>query len=253
MITGLLHAHPGMFKEFQLHTQVEQLIEKLSQFANVSNNMPLLVSTNQNIHSYRNDGWDHLDDFVQNIAMRNSKQVKLVVSGLSELALDVGYQKKLKEICIQLLRNAVVHGIETPAVRALSEKPLIARIDLRLAKVSDTEMELMVMDDGRGLDYAAIRTKALQSGKWPDAEIKSWTNKQLLGLIFHDGFSAAAGVNKDAGRGVGMETVMNHVLSQHGKINVSSRSGHHCRFVITLPIVPTKVQANNNEEIAASI
>jgi len=230
--------------------QVEQLIEKLGQFSVSSN-----PGKKQNSDSYRNDNWGHLDDFVQNIAMRNGKLVKLVASGLSEIALDVDEQKRLKEICIQLLRNAVVHGIELPNDRALSKKPLLARIDLRLAKVSDTEMELTVMDDGKGLDYAAIRTKALQSGKWPAAEIKTWTNKQLLGLIFHEGFSTATEVNKDAGRGVGMEAVMNHVLSQRGKINVSSRSGHHCRFVITLPIasakIPAKGHAKNNEEIAA--
>lgn len=179
--------------------------------------------------------------------MRNGKLVKLVASGLSEIELATDCQQQLKEICIQLLRNAVVHGIETPRDRELSEKPMMGRIDLRLAKISDTEMELTVMDDGQGLDYEAIRIKALNSGKWSEDEIESWTNKQLLGLIFHEGFSTAKDLNKDAGRGVGMEAVMNHVLTQRGKISVSSRTGRHCRFVITLPIV----HATTGEEIAA--
>lgn len=228
--------------------QVEQLTEKLGQFAMVSNTPPA-INHKQNTANYRNDGWDHLDDFVQNMAMRNGKLVKLVASGIGEITLAADEQKQLKEICIQLLRNAVIHGIETPRDRELSEKPVVGRIDLRFAKVSDTEMELVVMDDGKGLDYSAIRTKALQLGKWPEAEIESWTNKQLLGLIFHEGFSTATEVNKDAGRGVGMEAVMNYVLSRRGKINVSTRSGHHCRFVITLPV--TSAQTTNSEEIAA--
>jgi chemotaxis protein histidine kinase CheA len=223
--------------------QVEHLTEKLGQFAVVSSTIP----RGKAIANHRSDGWDHLNEFVQNIALRNGKMVKLVASGLSEINLDVDYQQKLKEICIQLLRNAVVHGIETPHDRELSEKPMVGRIDLRLAKVSETEMELTVMDDGKGLDYTAIRTQALSSGKWPEDEIESWTNKHLLGLIFHEGFSTAAEINKDAGRGVGMEAVMNHVLAQRGKISVSSRTGRHCRFVITLPIVYTL----NREEIAA--
>jgi HPt (histidine-containing phosphotransfer) domain-containing protein/anti-sigma regulatory factor (Ser/Thr protein kinase) len=227
--------------------QVEHLTEKLGQFAVVSSNSPRPVNNKQVTGSRRSDGWEQLEDFVQNIAMRNGKMVKLVASGLSEIDLDSEYQKKLKDICIQLLRNAVVHGIETPRDRELSEKPIVGRIDLRLAKVSETEMELTVMDDGQGLDYDAIRSKVLSSGKWPEDEIESWTNKHLLGLIFHEGFSTAAEVNKDAGRGVGMEAVMNHVLAQRGKISVSSRSGRHCRFVITLPIVHT----NSSEEIAA--
>jgi len=69
----------------------------------------------------------------------------------------------------------------------------------------------------------------------------------LLGLIFHEGFSTAREINKDAGRGVGMESVMNYVLAQRGKISVSSRTGRHCRFIITLPIVRT----HKCEEIAA--
>ena len=223
--------------------QVEHLTDKLGQFAIVSSTIP----RGKTIATHRSDGWDHLNDFVQNIALRNGKMVKLVASGLSEINLDTDYQQKLKEICIQLLRNAVVHGIETPQDRELSEKPMVGRIDLRLARVSETEMELTVMDDGKGLDYTAIRTQALSSGKWPEDEIESWTNKHLLGLIFHEGFSTAAEINKDAGRGVGMEAVMNHVLAQRGKISVSSRTGRHCRFVITLPIVHT----HNREEIAA--
>lgn len=227
--------------------QVEHLTEKLGQFAVVSSNNQRPVNNKQVTGNRRSDGWEHLDDFVQNIAMRNGKLVTLVASGLSEIVLDSEYQKKLKDICIQLLRNAVVHGIETPRDRELSEKPMVGRIDLRLAKISETEMELTVMDDGKGLDYEAIRTKALNSGKWPEDEIESWTNKHLLGLIFHEGFSTSTEVNKDAGRGVGMDAIMNHVLTQRGKINVSSRTGRHCRFVITLPIV----HATNGAEIAA--
>ncbi len=227
--------------------QIEHLTEKLGQFAVVSNHIQRPATNHYSANSRRSDGWDHLHDFVQNIALRNGKQVKLVTSGLSEINLATAAQQQLKEICIQLLRNAIVHGIESPRDRELSEKPITGRIDLRLAKISDTEMELTVMDDGQGLDYEAIRTKAFKSGKWPEAEIETWTNKQLLGLIFHEGFSTAKDINKDAGRGVGMEAVMNHVLTQRGKISVSSRTGRHCRFVITLPIA----HATSGEEIAA--
>jgi two-component system, chemotaxis family, sensor kinase CheA len=227
--------------------QVEHLTEKLGQFAVVSSAPQRTMGTKHITGSRHTDGWDHLNDFVQNIALRNGKLVKFVASGLNEISLHAEYQQQVKEICIQLLRNAVVHGIESPRDRELSEKPLVGRIDLHLAKLSDVEMELMIMDDGQGLDYAAIRNQARNSGKYSEEEIESWTNKHLLGLIFQSGFSTASEVNKDAGRGVGMEAVMNHVLAHRGKINVSSRMGRHCRFVITLPIVP----AHNDEEIAA--
>ena len=217
--------------------RVKQLTEKLGQFALVSSS-PQLPKDIQKISAHQHStDWDHINEFVQNIAQRNGKLVRLVTSGLNDVNLDADCRQQLKEICLQLLRNAVVHGIEAPHDRELSEKPLVGRIDLRLAKVSATEMELTVMDDGQGLDYVAIRTKAQNLGKWSDVEIESWTNKHLLGLIFQAGFSTAAEVNKDAGRGVGLDAVMNYVVTQRGKINVSSRTGRHCRFVITLPMV----------------
>lgn len=217
--------------------QVQQLTEKLALFGHYGSKAPV-PATEKNILGNRvQDGWGHLGDFVNNIAQRNGKLVKFVASGLQEISLAPSYAQQIKEICIQLLRNAVVHGIESPEDRELTEKPMEGRIDLRIAKLSDTEMEISVMDDGKGLDYDAIREKAIDSGRWSEDEIESWGNKHLLALIFNEGFSTAKELSKDAGRGVGMEAVMNHVVQHRGKISVSSRRGRHCRFVITLPII----------------
>jgi len=233
--------------------QVEQLTEKLGQFAMVKNTEPTnihaahttqapnIATATSQIHPSHHD-WGNLQELVQNVAARNGKLVKLVTSGLHEVALASEYQQRIKEICIQLLRNAVVHGIESPTDRELSEKPLQGRIDVRLAKISESEMELTVMDDGQGLDYDGIREKAIQSQRWSPDLIESWGNKQLLGLIFNDGFSTAKDISKDAGRGVGMDLVMGHVLQHRGKITVSSRRGRHCRFVITLPIIRDQIE-----------
>ncbi len=223
--------------------QVEHLTKKLALFGQHSSVSSELLGTKneRNVVGLRQqDGWSHLPDFVQSIAQRNGKLVRLVTSGLSEIDLAPEYSHKVKEMCIQLLRNAVTHGIEPPADRELSEKPLIGRVDLRMAKISDEEMEITVMDDGDGLDYGAIREQAVLSGRWSEDEIESWGNKHLLALIFHEGFSTAKAVTKDSGRGVGMEAVMSHVLEHRGKITVASRRGRHCRFVITLPIIASE-------------
>ncbi len=220
--------------------QVEQLTQKLALFGHSASavTQPLSSKGERSIVGHRQqDGWSHLPDFVQSIAQRNGKLVRLVTSGLSEIELLPEYGQKVKEICIQLLRNAVTHGIEAPSDRELSEKPMVGRIDFRIAKVTDAEMEIMVMDDGAGLDYSVIREKAILSRRWHEDEIDGWSNKNLLALIFHEGFSTAKEVTKDSGRGVGMDAVMNHILEHRGKISVSSRRGRHCRFVITLPII----------------
>ncbi|HEY8939569.1 MAG TPA: ATP-binding protein [Cellvibrio sp.] len=222
--------------------QVQQLTEKLALFGNqVVKSLPA-ASEKKVVGNRRHDGWLHLGDFVQSIAQRNGKLVKFVASGLQDIELEPDYAQQVKEICIQLLRNAVTHGIETPTDRELSEKPIEGRVDLRIAKLSDDEMEISVTDDGAGLDYSAIRAQAIASGRWDEDEIDSWGNKHLLALIFHEGFSTAKEVSRDAGRGVGMEAVMNHVLQHRGKITVSSRRGRHCRFVITLPIITAEAE-----------
>lgn len=222
--------------------QVEQLTDKLALFGNHIVKPAMSMSEKKVLGNRSQDGWLHLGDFVKNIADRNGKLVKFVASGLNDIELDSSYAQQVKEICVQLLRNAITHGIETPEERELTEKPLEGRIDLRVAKLSDGEMEITVMDDGAGIDYGAIRNKALASGRWSEEEIESWGNKNLLALIFHEGFSTANELTKDAGRGVGMGAVMNHVLQHRGKITVSSRAGRHCRFVINLPIVAVQAE-----------
>jgi two-component system, chemotaxis family, sensor kinase CheA len=225
--------------------QVEQLTEKLGHYALVSStaaNAPAMGSAADSV-SYKTDVWAQLPEYVQKLAQRHGKQVKLVSSGLRDFDFDRKYQSQLKEICLQLIRNAVVHGIETPRDRELSEKPLQGRIDLRVAQISPTEIELSVMDDGQGLNYDLIRTKAIASGQWSVAEVESWSNKQLFSLIFTPGFSTATEVGLDAGRGVGMDLVMTNVQAHRGKITLASRPGRHCRFILTMPLILAQAEA----------
>jgi two-component system, chemotaxis family, sensor kinase CheA len=217
--------------------QVEQLAIKLSQFGGGLVPQTQERSSKNITGSRVTDGWENLFEFVQHVAQRQGKLVKLVASGLTEVKLDPAYLQQLREICIQLLRNAVVHGIEAPYDREMSEKPIQGRIDLRLAKISETEMELIVMDDGCGLKYDEIRAKAIESGRWDESEIESWDNKKLLSLLFNEGLSTANSLTLDAGRGVGMSAVMNHVVAHRGRITVATRRGRYTRFVITMPLV----------------
>lgn len=217
--------------------QVEQLAIKLSQFGGGLVPQAQERSSKNITGSRVTDGWENLFEFVQHVAQRQGKLVKLIASGLTEVQLDAAYLQQLREICIQLLRNAVVHGIETPYDREMSEKPIQGRIDLRLAKISDTEMELTVTDDGCGLKYDDIRAKAIESGRWDETEIESWDNKKLLSLLFNEGLSTANSLTLDAGRGVGMSAVMNHVVAHRGRITVATRRGRYTRFVITMPLV----------------
>lgn len=215
--------------------QVEQLAIKLNQLGGGLLS-ELSEKTTKNITGSRlTDGWENLHEFVQHTAQCQHKLVRLVVSGLHEIRLEPSYQQQLREICIQLLRNAIVHGIEKPYDREMSEKAIQGRVDLRLAKISDTEMELTVTDDGCGINCDLIREKALASGRWSETEMDSWDSKKITSLLFHEGMSTADSSNVDARRG--MSIIINHVNAHRGKITVSTRSGRYTQFVITLPLV----------------
>ena len=181
------------------------------------------------------DSWQHLDDLARKVAARQGKEAMLVTSGLSEHELPEESRRLINDLCIQFIRNAIAHGIETPDTRLESQKPEIGRIDIRLARLGNGELELSVMDDGQGFDYDAIRERALASERWHPSEVEGWDNKRLTSLIFEPGFSTRNETDEDAGQGVGMDVVMHRVQGSRGRIRLSSRRGRYCRFVVTLP------------------
>ncbi len=207
---------------------VQQLVERLAGFNESRKPVsPLLLETDRS--------WEHLDQLVQSAARRQGKKVQLTTCGLHETSLDKALTKTISDICIQLLRNAVCHGIESPQERQQGRKKPIGRIDVRMLPLSSGHLELTVEDDGRGIDCESIREKALSSGRWSPALVRSWDNKQLISLIFTPGFSTSDELTEDAGRGVGMDVIKQQIQSAGGKLSVSHRSGRYCRFTITLP------------------
>jgi len=227
--------------------QVEELANKLGQFG-MENNMPdshevsVQSESGAAVTPGAPDEWQGLDDIVSTVAERNGKQVKLVKSGFSEFFLEPEYKQRVKEMAIQLLRNAVVHGVEEPAERMSLKKRPTARITVHLAKLSENEMELLVEDDGQGINFEELRMKARSLGRWSDSEIESWSKREIINLIFMGGISTAANLSKDAGRGIGMSAVKTSVKEFGGRILVTSKPGRFCRFTLTLPII-TETQA----------
>ena len=135
---------------------------------------------------------------------------------------------------IQLLRNAVVHGVETPSVRQVAGKAEIGTIDLEVQD-SGSHFMLIVQDDGHGIDYDSIRTKLSNSGRFSTEEASQMSQSQLLKQLFSSGFSTKDDTDEDGGRGVGLDIIKAQVKEYDGKLNVDSELGQMTRFVITLP------------------
>lgn len=221
---------------------VKQLADKLATLSNLSTTKRLdsnfettLVEPQRKPPQEIPHYWAPLEKLCQSVARRESKQVILKTHGLDQWELAENHKSLIKDICIQTIRNAIVHSIELPDSRLAQHKPINGHITVRLEKNIDKQLELSIEDDGEGFNFNRIRERARKLNKWPDAEISRWDQKKLISLIFTSGFSTAPTVSEDAGRGVGMALIRRRVDFFGGKIKVTAARGKGTRFIITLP------------------
>ena len=174
---------------------------------------------------------DRLYRIVRQTAKELNRKANLDIRG-GQLELDRSVLEKMTGPLEHLLRNAISHGLEDGAERIAQGKGEIGEIRLALSQEGN-EIAIEFADDGRGLDFARIRERALKAGLLAsDAEP---TEAQLIELIFRPGFSTAAELSAIAGRGVGMDVVKSTVYALGGRIEVNSVAGKGTRFRILLP------------------
>ncbi|MFD1245621.1 ATP-binding protein [Paralysiella testudinis] len=174
-------------------------------------------------------------NFAADIGRRNHKQIEMSCVGLDDGILSTAQQNSIKDIVIQLLRNAIVHGIETPEIRQQRGKAAQGKVSLSLSRNADNTVTLIAEDDGNGINFDAIRLKAAASGQFSAAQANNLSKQQLLGLMFSSGFSTANETSEDAGKGVGMDIIKTTVHELGGKLKVSSSAEEYTRFSIILP------------------
>ena len=147
------------------------------------------------------------------------------------------YWPWLKKAGIQLVRNAIVHGIEAPEERARLGKPAVGTLRLQIRREGKQGWIFSVKDDGRGLYIHTIREKALQKGIISDKEADTYSSVQILSLIFEPGFSTVT-PNLHAGMGVGLDMVRTIARSLGGRLRVSTRKQGYCEIALVLPATP---------------
>ncbi len=180
-----------------------------------------------------------LTRLVRQIAKEAGKRAELAVEGASG-ELDRQVLEKMLPPFEHMLRNAVVHGIESPEERVQQDKPATGRITIRLHR-EGSEMVIDVADDGRGLDVDAIRRKAYELDLLqPETKI---SDEEVMELILQPGFSTAGEVTQSAGRGVGMDVVANEVKKLGGSLRIASVSGQGTNFTVRLPFTLAITQA----------
>lgn len=150
---------------------------------------------------------------------------------------DIPYKSQLlvKEVLIQFIRNSIAHGIELPDERKRMNKPHKAIIEITTFR-NNGSFAVQVRDDGRGIQVEKLRKRAKESGQWPEEEIDSWTEEQLVNTIFLPGITTSDNVDEIAGRGVGMDLVKDKINLHKGDIRVDFEKGKFCQFTVTLPV-----------------
>jgi two-component system, chemotaxis family, sensor kinase CheA len=174
-------------------------------------------------------------NFAQQVAERNGKSAELSYQGVDITSLDTTLSEAINTIVNQFVRNAVAHGIESPAERKLRGKPEAGRISVYVSDQGDGNIELSFRDDGAGINPEHVRAAALRSGRLDAASAKTADNRKIVSLIFEPGVSTRETADEDAGRGVGLDAVKDLVTRMGGRVRIGTTAGEYCHFRVQLP------------------
>jgi chemosensory pili system protein ChpA (sensor histidine kinase/response regulator) len=173
-----------------------------------------------------------LQRIVRQTSTELGKPVELVILN-AEGELDRSVLERMVAPLEHMLRNAVDHGIESPADRALHQKPEKGTVTLSVLR-EGSEVIITLQDDGKGIDVDAVRRKALERGIIDQTTVQ--TDLDIKQLIFHAGLSTAAQVTQISGRGVGMDVVQSAIRQLGGVVTVDSITDKGTCFTLRLPL-----------------
>ena len=178
---------------------------------------------------------EQLRQLVQNAAADMDKSAQLTVDEFALHAFAHGRTDLIRDVLIQLTRNAVAHGVESAEIRKAAGKPSTAQLSIHaLPAPTPGVLGLAVRDDGRGLDLELIRERAEKVGLLSPGQAAG--NEELIQCIFESGFSTAEEADLHSGRGVGMDIVKSKfVESAGGCIEVLTEVGQFCEFRLYMP------------------
>ncbi len=177
---------------------------------------------------------DLFPSMVRDLARRHGKEVEWVARG-ADLEVDRKVLQAMKEPLIHLVRNAVDHGIEAPEGRAQAGKPARGRVAVTIASREGNRIEILVEDDGRGIDLAEVRAAAVRARLLSAEDAPALTDGQALDLIYRSGLSTSPIITDVSGHGLGLPIVKERVEQLGGEIRVESRAGSGTTVRMVLP------------------
>jgi two-component system, chemotaxis family, sensor kinase CheA len=178
---------------------------------------------------------------VRDLKQRTGKDLVLRVEG-EKTELDRGILDSLEEPLLHLVRNAADHGIEPAAERVAAGKSTEGCILLRAGREGN-QVLVEVADDGRGIDPAAVRARAVSNGLLSAEAADALSDDEALQLVFLPGLSTAAAVTETSGRGIGLDVVRETVEALKGQVRAVNGAGQGTSMVIRVPLTVAIIQA----------
>ncbi|MCS7181980.1 MAG: response regulator [Thermoanaerobaculum sp.] len=168
------------------------------------------------------------------LAKELGKELQVMVQG-EDVTLDRRVTRQLEEALLHLVRNAVDHGVEHAPARSAAGKPATGTLTLQ-ATTRGARVELVVADDGRGIDRAQVVERAVRLGLLTQEEAQNLPAEAALRLLFTPGFSTREQATAISGRGVGLDAVATACARLGGEVAIASTPGRGTRVVLNLPI-----------------
>ncbi len=178
-----------------------------------------------------------LGNLVQHVSQRQGKHAVLDINGLELLDQNPAISEKVQTITTQLVRNSVVHGIEPPQIRQIKDKSGFGVVNVNIKSKSDQAIQLVVRDDGQGLNFEKIKERAVKQNLLNAKDASNVENRALLRYLFLPGFSSKDSADLDGGRGVGLDAVREDLTRLGGRVSISSKAGRYTKFVMEIPVV----------------
>ena len=220
-----------------------ETVEAIEEFARVSENVSSRLHHEVLASRMRPmaDGIRGFPRLVRDLARALGKQARFEVIG-ETTGVDRDILDRLEAPLNHLIRNALDHGIETPDDRRAAGKPPTGTIHLE-AHHRAGMLQIIVADDGRGIDQERLRVKVIERGLTTASVAARMTETELLDFLFLPGFTTKEQVTEVSGRGVGLDVVQSMVHAVRGSVRVASRLGKGTRFVLQLPITVSVIRA----------
>jgi len=229
VITQSMLSQIGEDENFDI-TSVERLKEGLGQLEQYTRELQESVMRIRMMPI--NFAFQRFPRLVHDLSSHFGKKIELVMKG-EQTELDKTVLEKIGDPLVHLVRNSLDHGIESPEDRIKAGKPETGTIELS-AYHQGGNIVIEIKDDGAGLNFKKILSKAIEKGLVGKDERLS--DDQVADLIFKPGFSTADVVSDVSGRGVGMDVVRRNIRELGGAVEVKSKAGEGSVFTIRLPL-----------------